>query len=81
MLGQHFLNSPRLAERVARIAKIENQVVVEIGSGKGILTRQLAKRAKKVIAVEIDSWLANYLQEGGVHRAEGICPPNDGTGR
>ncbi|KPL14131.1 hypothetical protein AMJ74_03975 [candidate division WOR_3 bacterium SM1_77] len=68
ILGQHFLNSPRLAERVARIAKIENQVVVEIGSGKGILTRQLAKRAKKVIAVEIDSWLANYLQELGLPR-------------
>jgi 16S rRNA (adenine1518-N6/adenine1519-N6)-dimethyltransferase len=70
VLGQHFLNSSRFAERIAQIAKVEDKVVVEIGSGKGILTRQLAKKAEKVMAVEIDHRLAYYLQElrlPGVH--------------
>ena len=63
VLGQHFLNSPRFAERIVRCAAIEDKVVMEIGAGKGILTRQLAKRAKRIVAVEIDSWLAKHLQE------------------
>ena len=60
-LGQHFLNSTRLAERIARTAGVENELVVEIGPGKGILTKQLARIASRVVAVEIDSRLAASL--------------------
>ena len=63
VLGQHFLNSATFAERIAQSAKIKNKVVLEIGSGKGILTKKLAKRASKVIAVEIDDRLAGQLQK------------------
>jgi 16S rRNA (adenine1518-N6/adenine1519-N6)-dimethyltransferase len=63
ILGQHFLNSLRFAERIAQIAHVENNVVLEIGSGKGIITRQLAERSKKVIAVEIDPRLARCLED------------------
>ena len=63
VLGQHFLNSTKFAERIAHTGKIKNSVVLEIGSGKGILTRQLAKRASKVVAIEIDSRLADHLRK------------------
>ncbi len=62
-LGQHFLNSTKMAAQIVRVARVEGDVVVEIGAGKGILTRQLATRAKKVIAVEIDSQLACKLKD------------------
>jgi len=60
--GQNFLNSRKFAERIAQSAGVDNELVVEIGSGKGILTRQLAKRARRVVAVELDSRLANFLE-------------------
>jgi 16S rRNA (adenine1518-N6/adenine1519-N6)-dimethyltransferase len=63
VLGQHFLNSTKFAERIAQTAKIENSVVLEIGSGKGILTKQLTKRASKVVAIEIDGRLAEHLRK------------------
>jgi 16S rRNA (adenine1518-N6/adenine1519-N6)-dimethyltransferase len=61
-LGQHFLNSAKIAGRIANTVKIDGNTVVEIGSGKGILTRQLARRAARVIAVEIDGELTAYLR-------------------
>jgi 16S rRNA (adenine1518-N6/adenine1519-N6)-dimethyltransferase len=66
ILGQHFLNSTKFAKRIAHAAGIENRLVIEIGSGKGILTRQLAELAERVIAVEIDSQLAHYLDNLGI---------------
>ena len=62
ILGQHFLNSTRFAARIADIAEANNEVVIEIGAGKGILTKQLAKKAKRVVAVEIDARLADLLK-------------------
>ena len=62
ILGQHFLNSSRFAARIAEIAETDDEVVVEIGAGKGILTKQLAIRARQVIAVEIDPKLADLLE-------------------
>ena len=61
-LGQHFLNSPRLAGRIAQVGDVVDELVIEIGAGKGILTRQLAQAARKVIAVEIDPRLARFLE-------------------
>jgi 16S rRNA (adenine1518-N6/adenine1519-N6)-dimethyltransferase len=40
----------------------QSETVLEIGAGKGNLTKELAKRAKKVIAIEIDSRLKRYLK-------------------
>jgi 16S rRNA (adenine1518-N6/adenine1519-N6)-dimethyltransferase len=69
-LGQHFLNNPRLAERIARAGDVAGELVVEIGAGKGILTRQLAQSARKVIAVEIDPRLARFLEGLGLPGVE-----------
>ncbi len=61
--GQHFLNSSRFADKIVDFAEIEGEVVLEIGSGKGILTKSIAERAEKVFAVEIDRKLAERLRE------------------
>ncbi len=54
-LGQHFLADARLLARIAEAAELTPQdTVVEIGAGIGNLTRHLAARAGRVIAVEID---------------------------
>ena len=62
-LGQHFLMHPRIAERIVKVAELPfSATVLEIGPGKGILTRELLKRVKKVVAVEVDLQLCAKLQ-------------------
>jgi len=54
-LGQNFLTDKNSVEKIVAAANIdENDIVLEIGPGIGNLTLQLLKKAKKVIAVEID---------------------------
>lgn len=54
-LGQHFLTSRAVAQKIVGAAEIgPKDIVLEIGPGKGILTEELLKRAKKVIAIEKD---------------------------
>jgi len=63
-LGQHFLTDRRVIGKIMRAAQIETgDTVIEVGPGLGILTRELAKRARKVIAVELDSKLAEILDK------------------
>ena len=57
-LGQNFLNSKLIAKFIVDSAKIsKNDVVYEIGIGKGILTPFLCKQSKNVISVEKDQRL------------------------
>jgi len=61
--SQNFLRRPEfVASLIERTNITPNDLVLEIGPGKGIITRQLASRAGRVIAVEIDERLATYLQ-------------------
>jgi len=61
-LGQHFLNSQDLAARIVEaLGDISQDTVLEIGPGRGILTSLLAKRARRLIAVELDRVLAAQL--------------------
>jgi 16S rRNA (adenine1518-N6/adenine1519-N6)-dimethyltransferase len=66
ILGQHFLNSQRFAQKISEVARVEGETVVEIGSGKGILTGQLAQKASMIIAVEIDPRLAGLLKRRAI---------------
>ncbi|MBI3537691.1 MAG: hypothetical protein HY070_09070 [Chloroflexi bacterium] len=60
--GQHFLTDARILERIADAAELTTQdCVLEIGPGLGHLTRVLAQRAARVIAVEVDSGLCEKL--------------------
>ena len=63
-LAQHFLVDGRFARRVLRAAELSpNDLVVEVGPGRGSLTRELAAAAGRVVAVEIDEELLIALQE------------------
>lgn len=61
-LGQNFLHDHAIVRRIAESARIgPDDTVLEIGPGLGILTEELADRAKHVVAVELDDRLAEYL--------------------
>lgn len=62
-LGQHFLTDASWQERIARAARIDGGVWVEIGAGHGEMTMRLAQRASKVFAIELDPRLARRLRE------------------
>jgi len=63
-LGQNFLFDPSILLDIIRSANLsDTDTVLEIGPGPGSLTRLLAERVKKVIAVELDHYLYNNLTE------------------
>ncbi len=63
-LGQHFLVSGTVAKSIVLAARItKNDVVLEIGTGKGILVPLLCQRAKKVISIESDWELYQTVQK------------------
>lgn len=62
-LGQNFLSSQDVLEEIAIAAEIDDGGVIEIGPGFGVLTNELAKRAKKVLALEIDERLIPILAD------------------
>ncbi|MBI5787058.1 MAG: ribosomal RNA small subunit methyltransferase A, partial [Candidatus Niyogibacteria bacterium] len=63
-LGQNFLKSKAIAKRMADEAGIKKgDAVLEIGPGRGILTEELLKKSGKVIAVEKDPELFNFLNQ------------------
>lgn len=63
-LGQNFLVNPSVCPRIAEMGNAkEGFGVIEIGTGVGVLTNELAKRADKVVAIEIDERLMPVLEE------------------
>lgn len=63
-LGQNFLINPTVCPRMAEACKADEQTgVLEIGPGLGVLTRELAARAARVVAVEADRRLLPVLAE------------------
>ncbi|MBQ2823841.1 MAG: 16S rRNA (adenine(1518)-N(6)/adenine(1519)-N(6))-dimethyltransferase RsmA [Oscillospiraceae bacterium] len=63
-LGQNFLVNPSVCPRIAEMGNAKKGFgVIEIGTGIGVLTHELAKRADKVVAIEIDSRLLPVLEE------------------
>lgn len=64
-LGQHFLSDRSILKKIVDIiAPRKDELVIEIGAGKGALTFPLADRAGKVIAIEKDKDLIPFLREG-----------------
>lgn len=61
-LGQNFLTDESVLADIVSAAELdEESCVLEIGPGMGVLTRELAKQAKKVVAVEIDTTILPVL--------------------
>ncbi|MCQ2455163.1 MAG: 16S rRNA (adenine(1518)-N(6)/adenine(1519)-N(6))-dimethyltransferase RsmA [Clostridia bacterium] len=61
-LGQNFLIDETVCPRMAESCLDQNSGVIEIGPGAGVLTRELCKVAKKVVAIELDERLAPVLE-------------------
>lgn len=62
--GQHFLTDRNTINRIIQTAQVESEdVVLEVGPGSGEMTFALARIAKKVIAIEIDSKLVGILKK------------------
>ena len=63
-LSQHFLRSPKLAGFLIGHSNIKKRdVVIDIGAGSGVITSALARRCKRVIAVEPDAETAALLRK------------------
>ena len=63
-LGQNFLVNPSVCPKMAELCGCSDNVgVIEIGPGAGVLTNELAKKAHKVIAIELDKRLLPVLSE------------------
>nr|MBA3806677.1 ribosomal RNA small subunit methyltransferase A [Acidobacteriota bacterium] len=61
-LGQNFLADERVAELiVAALEPQSDETIIEIGPGRGALTSRLVERAGRLVAVELDSYLAQSL--------------------
>lgn len=64
--GQNFLVDESIAAAIADAAPVSpGDAVIEIGPGLGVLTRALAARARRVVAIEIDAGLVRALREEG----------------
>ena len=63
-LGQNFIVNPSVCPRMAEEAGIDETTgVIEIGPGIGVLTREIAARARKVVCIELDTRLLPILDE------------------
>jgi 16S rRNA (adenine1518-N6/adenine1519-N6)-dimethyltransferase len=63
-LGQHFLTNDGVLRKIVRVIDPQpDDVIVEVGAGRGVLTVRLAERAGRVIAIEKDERLVPELKE------------------
>jgi Dimethyladenosine transferase (rRNA methylation) len=61
---QFFLKDEKMVDEIVRFADLsKDDIVLEIGAGTGVLTKELAKRAGKVIAFEIDRKFKPFLEK------------------
>jgi len=66
-LGQNFLVHERVIDSILRLLELSPQdEILEIGPGLGFLTRRLVEHAAKVWAVEVDSFLVDWLQRSSL---------------
>ena len=73
-LGQNFLVDGGVRSRIVSAADLSpGDTVVEVGPGRGFLTRALAKRAGSVVAVELDAALAASLEEKALPHVRVVC--------
>ena len=67
--GQNFLKDVNIVKRIVDVSGVDNEsLVIEVGPGGAIMTRELALLAKNVLAYEIDNDLVDELSK----RLEGL---------
>jgi len=63
-LGQNFLKDKNVIDKIVEATDITDQdLVIEIGPGFGVITAEAAEKAKKVIAIELDKNLIPILRD------------------
>lgn len=62
-LGQNFIINPDVCPSMAEDAEIDDEFVLEIGPGFGVLSAELCRRAKKVVAIELDKRIPDVLAD------------------
>jgi len=68
LLGQNFLTDKSALKKIIEAAKLSpNDNVLEVGPGTGILTKELAQKSKKVVAVEKDPKMVKILNDLLMH--------------
>jgi len=91
-LGQHFLIDPKVLQRIIDAAELNSDdLVIEIGSGLGVVTSEIAKLVYQVIAVEVDKELVQISKQvlkqleniafvaKDILRVDGLCKSIDGV--
>ena len=64
LLSQNFIKDPFVVKQLLSVSSINNHdLVIEIGPGRGIITKELVSKAKEVVAIEKDSVLYQNLIE------------------
>ncbi|MFT4035622.1 MAG: 16S rRNA (adenine(1518)-N(6)/adenine(1519)-N(6))-dimethyltransferase RsmA, partial [Patulibacter sp.] len=78
-LGQNFLVSDHVMEQIQRLAAVSaDEIVLEVGGGLGVLTEYLARAARYLHVIELDSRLADLLQQlcngqpVAIHRGDAV---------
>ncbi len=62
-LGQHFLSDSGILDRIVRFSQVTDEdTVVEVGPGRGTLTKAIAGKVRRVIAIEFDADLISFLR-------------------
>lgn len=80
-LSQNFLSDPRILARIADAVDLTpDDTVLEIGPGRGALTRELLARARRVVVIEMDSELAARLAEEVAGRGSRVAEEVTGRG-
>ena len=78
-LGQHFLTSETIAQKIVSGARItKKDVVFEVGTGLGILTPLLCQRASKVVSVDADEQLVRDAKSRFSHIDNLVLKSGDG---
>lgn len=63
-LGQNFLTDKNITKKIISVSEIsQNDIILEIGPGLGIITQELVNLVKKIYAIEIDHRLYSYLND------------------
>jgi 16S rRNA (adenine1518-N6/adenine1519-N6)-dimethyltransferase len=68
--GQNFISDINFLKIILSKSELEKKNVVEIGTGKGIFTRLIAQKAKKVLTYEIDKSLEKFLDFKNFHNID-----------
>lgn len=63
-LGQNFLTDKNITKKIISVSEVsQNDIILEIGPGLGIITQELVNLVKKIYAIEIDHRLYSYLND------------------